>query len=113
MTEKFKIGGQEVEVTDGGNYRIHIHSLYKSAGKVFKFPHNSPGISLNQSIIQRAEKEDRWLVLNVAENRNMYLIRPKQVIDIVNRYGSVHVTDNGTNLFVIPIRELKPCGGEK
>lgn len=36
MTEKIIIAGQEVEITEGKNFRIHIKSIFKSAGMMYK-----------------------------------------------------------------------------
>ena len=100
------ISGQEVELTDGGNVKLHINSLFKSAGKKYKFEMNSPGISFNEDIVKFALDENRTIFITVEKNPTLYMITPKEVIDIVKAHDSIYEKD-GLRLYVIPIRALK------
>jgi ribosomal protein S27E len=101
------IGGENVELTSGGNFLIHIESIFKSAGMIYNFSLKSSGISFNQAIVEAAKNEKRHIVVTIGDNQRKYIISPEKIINIVNTFGSVYKTKNGMNLFVVPLRELK------
>jgi ribosomal protein S27AE len=108
--DEYTISGQKVEVTDGGNFSLHIDSIFKSAGMIFNFPQKCSGIGINQSIVEVAKAENRHIIITIGNSPKRYIISPEEIIRVVNTYGSVHKTGNGVNLFVIPLKTLKPLG---
>ena len=107
MTEKYTIAGQEIEITEGGNIKLHIKSIFKSAGIIYKFPNKCSGISINSQIIDKAKEEKRMLIICIGESQRLYHITPKEIIDIVNKYQSIYKKGD-LELFVIPLKALKP-----
>jgi ribosomal protein S27AE len=107
---EYTISGQKVEITEGGNFSIHIESIFKSAGMIFNFPQRCSGVGINQSIVETAKAENRHIVITIGNSFRKYVISPDEIIRIVNTYGSVHKTGSGVNLFVIPLKSLKPLG---
>ena len=101
------IAGQEVEITDGGNFKIHINSIFKSAGIIYKFPNRCSGISVNHFIIEKAINEDRQIIIRIGESPRLYTISPNKVMDIVNKYNSIYEKGD-LKLCVVPLKELKP-----
>lgn len=111
MTEYF-IGGQKVELTEGGNFKIHIDSIFKSAGMIYKFPNKCSGISINRNIVNVAELENRHLVITIAESPKEYIIHPSYIKELVEKYNSVYEKGD-IQLLVFPLNELRPLGEKK
>ena len=101
------ISGQEIELTEGGNIKLHIKEIFKKAGKIYHFPLNSPGISINESIVTYAYDNDKIIFLTMEDSPIIYWIRAKEIVDIMKEYDSIEER-KGVRLFCIPIRALKP-----
>jgi hypothetical protein len=104
MTQ-ISIAGQDVELTYGGNYKINIKTIFKSAGLIYKFPQNSSGISFNEDIVALALKNNKWIFVTIGSNTTLYRIHPKRIIEIIKRFNSIY-EKNGLRLYVIPLRSL-------
>jgi len=100
------ISGQEIEETEAGNIKLHIREIYISAGKKYHFPLNSPGISINESIVTYAYDNDKIIFLTMEDSPIIYWIRAKEIVDIVKEYDSIEER-KGVRLFCVPIRALK------
>lgn len=104
MTQ-ISIAGQDVELTIGGNYKINIKTIFKSAGMIYKFPKNISGVSINEDIVALAHKNNKWIFVTLGDSSNLYKIHPQRVINIVKRFNSIY-EKNGLRLYVIPLNEL-------
>lgn len=103
------IGGQKIEITEGGNFLHTIRSgLFLSAGKLYKFPYNSPGVGINEEIVMTALAENRYILLNI--NSNLYITNPQEIIEVVNYYKSKK-NEKGRMLYIIPVKSLRRLGG--
>jgi hypothetical protein len=108
MTERI-IGGQKIVITDGGNFLFTIRNgLFFSAGKLYKFPYNSPGVGINEEIVMTALAENRYILLSV--NGNLYITNPTEIIEVVNYYKSKK-NEKGRMLYIIPVKSLRRLGG--
>ena len=102
---KMNIKGQEIDVTECGNVKMKINSLFRSAGIKYDFPSKSSGIGINEDIVNLALKNLGWIFVKVGESP-FYKIRPEKIMDIVEEYNSVYIK-NDIKLMVIPIKELE------
>ena len=106
------IGGQKVELTDGGNIKFRIESIFKSAGMMYRFPNKCSGIGINEEIVDVAFLEKRDLIISVGNSNRLYWIAPARVMKIAEKYGSIYTLSSGMRLFVVPLKELMPIGGD-
>lgn len=100
---ELKLGGQFVRVTER-HLMLKIGSLFLSAGKIYDFPDNSPGVGINQHIVRYAFDENKIIVIQIQGRE--YEITPTGVVDIIEKYKSIKY-ENGSKLYIIPIKMLK------
>ena len=110
--KEYIISGQKVTLTDGGNFRLKINSLFRSAGVMYNFPRRCSGIGINEDIVNVAEIENRNLIIELADSPNQYIISPTKVKEIAKNFNSVYKSEKNplVKLYVIPLSELSPAG---
>ena len=92
-------------VTEGGNLKIKIESLYLTAGMIYNFPEKSAGIGINEGIIEEALIRKCYIIVSFKDN--LYWVSPNEILGIVREYKSKEIQGN-VQLYVIPIKALNP-----
>lgn len=98
------VAGQDIELVEGG-YKLKINTIFKSAGKMYGFPNNCSGISINEDIVALALQNDKWLFITIGDSPNLYFIHPRSVMKIVKDYDSIY-EKRGVRLYVVPLKNL-------
>jgi hypothetical protein len=107
------IDGQEVGEDEEGNIITWIKTPFMSAGMKYGFPNNCIGISLNEKIVELAEKEQKIIHIvfgDTYDKKRHYTIIPRRIREIVAEYNSVYYKGN-IKLLVFPVKEMRPLSG--
>lgn len=100
------VGGQEVEITEGGNYKLNIMSIFTKAGMIYNFPLNQSGIGINEKILKKAKRQDKLLFVTIGDSKTLYLVKPGEILDLTKKYNSI-MNIKGNRIHVFPIKTLR------
>jgi hypothetical protein len=96
-----QFGSQTVEVSEF-SLITHINEPFMIAGKVFGWKGRTPGIGLQDNIVNFAAEHDLVIIFTVGENKKRYRYLGKDWKQICEDNKWLYTVSNGTIVYVLP-----------